>query len=590
MKRIIALSVMASTAIAQPQTFLVTAEKIKKSSNETSNSISVITSQEIQESGALSVTDIIQAMPGVYISSNGSIGGISSLRIRGGDSGYSKIIVDGIEMNDPSNPSASFEINQLDISNIEQIEILRGSQSVIYGSEAIGGVIKITTKKSKTPKTNITLTGGSFNTKAMSLSSVGRSNKTTYSIGGSYYTTDGISSYNEKRINNAESDRYNRVNLKSLIEYKISQKYKVSYQTQILKSDLDIDSFGADKIDKDNSSYDQSIHQLGLHSRHFQDKLKSKISYTLNELYRNSESTSTNVTGETETLAWQGTHFFKENVTNVFGLEYEKLQSSQKFDTANVAKKTVDATSAFATTHIKYNSYFFDLGLRQDQHQIYDGHTTYKIGLGKKVVADMIIKGSYATGFKSPTLTQLNYGTNPNLNLKATESKSYDITLLAPFSIGHTEITYFFYDYKNQIDYNMATSNYANIDESEVKGLETNISLNFGALNLKTAFTYTKSKDKKTGLELLKTPEKLLRTSLKYQMSPKFNIMTTFNYVGERFDFGQKRIPSYLVGDLVLNYENFQAKVANILDKEYEDTDTYGTPDRSYYLSFKMSL
>jgi vitamin B12 transporter len=590
MKRLVALSVLATSAIAQPQTFTVTAEKIKKSTSETSNSISVITSEEIQESGALSVTDLIQTMPGVYISSNGTIGGISSLRIRGGDSGFSKIIVDGIEMNDPSNPSASFEINQLDISNIEQIEILRGSQSVIYGSEAIGGVVKITTKKSKTPRTDISLTGGSFNTKAMSFSSVGRKDKVTYSIGGSYYTTDGISSYNEKRVNNAEKDRYNRVNLKSLLEYKLTPKYKLSYQTQILKSDLDIDSFGADKIDKDNSSYDQTIHQLGFHSRHFQDKLSSELSFTLNELYRNSESTSTNVTGEVETLAWQGTHYFKENMTNIVGLEYEKQQSTQKYDFSNVDKKTVDVSSAFATSHIKLDSFFFDLGLRHDQHQIYDGHTTYKLGLGKKLPFNMVVKGSYATGFKSPTLSQLYSGSNPNPELKPTESKSYDLTFLAPFKLGHIEVTYFNYDYENQIDYDNSTSSYGNIDESEVKGVEANLLLRFGNLHLNNAFTHTKSEDKKTGLELLKTPEKLLRTTLKYKFSKKVNILTTFNYVGERFDFGQKRIPSYLVGDLVLNYENFQAKVANILDKEYEDTDTYGTPDRSYFLSFKMSL
>jgi len=593
MKRIFAICVLSISAVAQPQTFTITAEKIKKSSNETSNSVTVITSEEIIESGAKSLTDVIQALPSVYVSSNGTFGGVSSLRMRGADSGFAKIIVDGIVMNDPSNPSYSFEINQLDVSNIEQIEVLRGSQSVIYGSQAIGGVIKITTKKSKKKKTNLSLTAGSFNTKAMSFSSIGSKDRTSYSIGGSFYFTDGISSTNEKRLESAEADRYNRVNIKSLLSYKLNNSSSLDYQVQVLKSDLDIDSFGSDKIDQDNSSYDQNLHQLSYNSRHFADKLSSSFKFSYNEIYRNSESTSSNLTGEVETIDWQGTHYFSKNITNVYGLEHEKQQSSQKFDNTNKEKKTTNYSSAFIASHLKRGPIFFDIGLRHDSHKAYDGHTTYKIGLGSALPMNIVVKGTYATGFKAPTLSQLYSGAMPNEGLNPTESKSYDLTIQKHFKNSLIEVSYFNNDYKNQIAYFGTfgvNDTYKNINKSQVEGFETTLDFRLKQLAFKNSFTYTKSEDKLTGLELLKTPEKLWRTTLQYTIATNFNILTSFNYVGERFDFGQKRIPSYLVGNLVINYENFQAKVANLFDKEYEDTDTYGTPDRSYYLSYKLTL
>ena len=141
MKRSILFTTLLIPTLVFADNYIVTAEKISKSTKETSNSITVITEDQIEKSGAQSFKDIIQSIPGVYISSNGSLGGISTLRIRGASTGFSKVVIDGLEMNDSSNPDYAFEINQLDISNIEQIEILKGSQSVIYGSEAIGGLI-----------------------------------------------------------------------------------------------------------------------------------------------------------------------------------------------------------------------------------------------------------------------------------------------------------------------------------------------------------------------------------------------------------------------------------------------------------------
>ena len=594
MKRSILFTTLLIPTLVFADNYIVTAEKISKSTKETSNSITVITEDQIEKSGAQSFKDIIQSIPGVYISSNGSLGGISTLRIRGASTGFSKVVIDGLEMNDSSNPDYAFEINQLDISNIEQIEILKGSQSVIYGSEAIGGVIKITTKQSKEKKTNISLTAGSFNTKAMSFSSTGSKNKVSYSLGGSFYITDGISSYNEKRTVHAEKDRYNRVNLKSLLKYQFSKKSSLSYQAHLLKSDLDIDSFGADKESGDNSSYDQNLHKLTYSTRLFKDLLKSDLSYAFTDVYRNNEAQPATFRGKNKKVTWNGTHYVQKSLTALYGLEYDYQETTQKFSGSTNIEKSTDVSSAYVSTHFTQDKFFFDLGLRQDKHQAYDSHSTYKVGAGLNLPRNIVLKSTYATGYKAPTIYQLNIGANPNHNLRPTESKSYDFTLIVPHSIASLELSYFNFDYKNQIKYTGTwgvNDKYDNIDESRINGYELAINLSLNKyLSWDNGFTYTKSKDKMTGLDLLKTPKKVARSVLTYSHNKSFSAATTFKYVGERFDFGQKRIPSYLVGDMVFNYENIQARVANILNKEYEDTDTYGTPDRSYYLSYKLEL
>lgn len=588
MKERFIVSLLSLPVLANPLNFTVTAERLEKSLSKTSSSVSVISAREISQSGAQSLSEVLQSRAGVYLSSNGTFGGQSALRVRGSGSGFAKIIVDGIELNDPTNPSGSFDVSQLDLTNIEQIEILRGAQSIIYGSNATGGVIKITTKKSDLSISQIDLLLGSFDTKSLSFNTVGKKERTSYSLAGSYYITDGISSFNENRTNFAESDRYNRINLKASLEHTLSHQAKITYQTQVLKSDLDIDSYGSDKRDKDNSSYDQNLHRISLQNQLLEGSLKSELSYNYNEIYRNSESSSTNNVGDEKSISWQGTHFLNESFTNIYGLEYEKQSATQVFST-NREKKTLDMSSVFMTTHYKSVKTFFDLGLRHDNHEVYKGHTTYKIGGGYQLPKDITVKANYATGFKSPTLTELNTGTTP-LALEPTESKSFDVSLLHSTLWTNIELTYFQTEYDNQISYDSTDSRYENIAESELKGLEFSLAFNYKNYSLSNIYTYTLSKDLKTGLKLLKTPKKMNRTSLRYTIHRDFSFGTDFIYIGQRYDFGQKRIPSYLVGNFVVNYENFQLKVDNILDKEYEDTDTYGTAGRSYFLGYKIKL
>lgn len=582
MKSLLVLSTIACSLTASAnQNFNVTAERLKKPVNQTSNAITVITSQDIANSPSDNLADLIQATPGVYISTAGSLGGVSTLRIRGGETGFSKIIIDNVEMIDPSNTNNSFELNQLDLNNIEQIEILRGSQSVIYGSESIGGVIKITTKKSQLPKTNINLKIGSYDTKELSFSSTGQKNKMTYSLAGSFLNTEGISSYNENRTVNAEKDRYNRTNLKSLLSYDLTSTAKLSYQLNVIKSDLDIDNFSSDKEDKDNSSYDQNTHYISYTDRFFADKLQSDLNYTYTEIYRNSESSSTNNIGTEKQIAWIGNHFINKSLTNVYGLQHEKLEVESS---SSNAKET---SSLFITSHQKFGMLFSDIGLRHDNHQTYDGHTTWKVGLGTKLPLNSILKATYATGFKAPTLSQLGY----NKDLKPTESKNYDITFSLPFMQNFFELTYFNYEIENKIDYVSADSTYKNVKESEIEGFEVSLNMMFmNKLSWKNSFTYTDSLDKDTNESLLKTPEKLIKTSIGYMHGQNIKTSMSFRYVSERFDFGQVKVPSYLVGDLSLTYKNIKANVNNFLDKDYEDTRTYGTPGRNYGLSYKIEI
>ena len=146
MKKLVLLLVIPALVHAK-QTIVVSAEKIDRGENETTSSVVVIDDEEIEESMSTNLSDLIEDKSGLYINSNGAYGKATSLFLRGADSSFTLIIVDGVEYSDRSSVGGSSVLDHIELSNVEKIEILKGSQSVLYGSDALAGVINITTKK-----------------------------------------------------------------------------------------------------------------------------------------------------------------------------------------------------------------------------------------------------------------------------------------------------------------------------------------------------------------------------------------------------------------------------------------------------------
>lgn len=134
-------------------------------SDQSGSSVSVITANDIERQQLRTVRDVLATVPGLNVVQNGGPGGQTSVFIRGTNSNHVKVLIDGIDLSDPSNPNEAFDFGQLLTGDIERIEVLRGPQSGLYGSDAIGGVISITTKAGNgPPKVTLSTEGGSFGT------------------------------------------------------------------------------------------------------------------------------------------------------------------------------------------------------------------------------------------------------------------------------------------------------------------------------------------------------------------------------------------------------------------------------------------
>ncbi|MGC3969804.1 MAG: TonB-dependent receptor plug domain-containing protein [Pirellulales bacterium] len=177
--------------------------------NQTASSVTVITAEQIQQRGQINVGEVLRSVPGIDVVRNSTPGSPTTIFIRGAGGEHTKVLVDGIPMNDPISPGRVFDFSNLSVDNIEKIEVIRGPQSVLYGSDAIGGVILITTKKGAGPmQGRASVMGGSFSTMNSAANVSGSRGPVYYSVGGSYLDTNGFSAASRGLPGNVEDDGF----------------------------------------------------------------------------------------------------------------------------------------------------------------------------------------------------------------------------------------------------------------------------------------------------------------------------------------------------------------------------------------------
>ncbi len=541
--------------------------------------VKVITSEEIENSDALTLQELLQSKAGIFIGQAGQTGAASSLRLRGLPTGFSKIILDNVELTDPTDINNSYQINNLTLDNIESIEILKGSQSIIYGSSAIGGVLKINTKKGF-DSTQMRAEYGSQNTKKVALSKSGNTKQLNYGINLSYLDTDGYSAYNEDRITNAEDDSYESLNANLNLSYFLGNNLEVSFQSGYIKSDLEKDDFMADKIDNDDEQYEHFNNYLSLKYFSDDDKFTLTPSVRLSQIERVDEFGFTPLfKGKELDTRIDSTYELSQSAKLFIGTQYLKQE-----DTIN--KDYSELFSIYGTTNLSYGDLFADVGMRLDQFTSFDLNTIGSLGIGYNLTNTWTLKGHFSQGFKLPTLYQL---ANQLSDLDPTDSVNTELTLLYKEVTYQFEATAFNYELRNQIDYDTATSKYFNISRSRIQGMEFSYTQEFRFdLTVTSSLTLQRAKNLKTNGELGRTPHSLASIDFTYKINKNQSLTNWWQYVGKRQDSGE--MPSYVVGNLNYQYKDFNFKIMNILDKDYENVRYYGTLPRSFYVGYKLNL
>ncbi len=598
-----------TTVRGEPQPFpsqplsddsVVTANRTETPANQTGSSITVVTEAQIRESRAISVAEVLRGLPGVNVVQQGGPGGFTSVFLRGANSQQTKVLLDGIPMNDPSNAGRSFDFGSLTVDNIERIEILRGPQSTLYGSDAIGGVVQIITKRGSGPMSGLArLQGGSYGTHAEGGYVSGGTDKIYYSFSGSYVQSDGFSSA-AKRLGNTELDLYRNTTFSGRYGWTPSDLFEVDYVFRYTDATKGIDDVAFpsqipfDQLNRTNIT-ESFFQRVQLRLAPLDGDIESKLAFSMADYDRRDTNTffDPQYLGQTRKVDWQNLLRLSPNNTLLIGASYfqEDAQS-----TSDGPYSQYDPGVYVDEQIALFDRWYTTFGTRWDDYSSAGPAFTYRATSAFNIYeTGTIFRATIGTGFRAPSLAEnlFLYG-NPDLLPEQSKGWDYGIEqlLVEGLVVG---ATYFRNDFSDLIVYNPAAFQIQNIGRAKSHGAEVYVQSQLTQIFSVTAnYTRTDTKNLITGEQLSRRPRDVASVALNAQFTPQASITSYLLYVGTRPD-GRFELDDYVTLNLAGSYRispraEVFARVENVTNTMYEETFGYGVPAISGYFGVNLSF
>ena len=570
--------------------------RIPAGAKDIGSSLYIISEDQIKARGFKDAIDAISSAPGVTSKQNGSFGGVGTIRIRGASSSQTLVLVDGVPVNDASSPAGGYNFEYLNTSNIQSIEVLKGSQSTLWGSDAIGGVINIYTKQPESTSFGASAEIGSFGLKRGSADINFSGSNSRFRVSTSKTSVDGISKADERDGNSEddgfESESYSMsgsIDLESL-----TLKGSLSY----MESQVEYDSYGfvtgvQDGDEKSNT--DEFIGSIAAFFDLFDGKLQNSIFISqsdINRDYYSNGSFSFGAEGKRELIRYQGNIEVNEFNKIAFGLESEESQ-------VDADESTIDG-SFLLYEFRPNNKIIISTGIRNDDHEGFGSKTTRRISGTFKPSDNLIIRSSWGEGFKVPTIFQSTYfccgATIANSSIRPETSTSYDFGFELFFNEMNSNfsITYFDQDINDQINFSFGIGGYENIDKVNSKGFEVALDYQISKLmSLYLNYSYIDSVDG-NGSSLFYVAKDSGEAGLIYELNNSYSGSIIARYNGsESSSYG--KIDSWIRFDVNGSYRLSGAnelyfRIENLLDEEYQQIFGYGTPERSGFIGLRTKF
>lgn len=611
---------------------IVTATRIDTPTKEIASSVTVITQEYLDRLKKNTVLEALQEILGVAIIQNGPIGGAASVFIRGANSEHTLVMMDGVELNDPITPSRSYDLAHLSLDSVDRIEILRGPQSTLYGSDALGGIINIITKKGQgDPSFCLTGLGGSYGTATGSAEASGGTEKIHYSLAASYFRSTGFSAASTLYEGNKEKDGYRNLTLSGRFGFRLSDNLDFDFIVRNISTKIDIDSFGGAYGDDMNNiqDYDTLFFKGQIKGLFLKNRWEQKMSISLVDHFRKYDnptdedhpfdSDNSEYKSKLWKLDWQHNLFLHETNTFTFGMEYQREQGESEYNSEGFwgpfssifPHQKARTTGVYVQDQIRIaNRFFATVGVRLDNQSQFETAFTYRLAPAYFIEkTGTKLKATYGTGFKSPSLYQLYapgtfWGPIGNENLEPEKSIGWDLGIEQQFLKEKILLgaTYFSNDYRNLIFFNFIQG-FINITKAQSQGIELVARANItDDLLLNINYTRTEAKDKDTDTYLFRRPKDNFSATLNYIFIEKGNLSLSLIHIGDRDDqdfatFPSSRVtlPSYTLFNAVVSYEfiqdtQFFLRLDNIFDKEYELIKGYAAPSFSFYTGVKVQF
>lgn len=630
---LISISSFAET-IDEHEEYVVTASKIPTPKHQVSSKVTIIDAEDIRLKQFRTVIDALQTVPSLSVIRSGGAGKSTAVFSRGSNANHTLVRLDDIEINDPSaGGDGRMDFSNLLISDIERIEVLHGPQGMLYGSDAIGAVISIYTKKG-TEKTavNASIEGGSDNTFNQYLSASGSNSGFDARFNIQHFDTDGISATTNEFVpagSSLEDDGHENTTISANIGYTPNDVFdtRISVRHIATRDELDLNVF---PIQADNDSRSESeVWNLGSRTRlnlfdGFSEHILN-VSYIQNDLISKDDTDPINPLdflrnknlGKKNKIELQNNFFVTEDNTVTVGFESEE----EKVFTSLVSTSAFGPFSSSVEAHARNNALYVQdqygffgrlygtIGFRLDEHERFGKKITYRIAPAYLLKeTNTKFKASYATGFKAPSPFQL-FGTsisgfgvfNGNPDLRPEESKGWEIGVEQNLFNNRVsaEVTYYNNDIKNLIQ-GGATTN-TNVGVAVTRGLEFDMSVDVTeSLSAQLGYAFTRAFNKISNADLLRRPKHKGNLNLTYKMNDKTSFSSQLTHIGTRADidaatFATIKSSSYTLVNMQANYQyneyvGFFGRLENLLDKDYEEPNGFSQPGLSAFVGINLSL
>ena len=617
---------------------VVVANKAPEPLSKVGNSVTVIDADAIKASQLPVLSDLLATTPGLSLARSGGVGQPTSVFIRGAESDQTVVVIDGVQINDPSEPAGQFDFENLLTSDVSRIEILRGAQSTLYGSQAMGGVINITTAEPDSPLGGgVTAEGGSHDTGYFGGNVGGKNDALMWRVAANWYGTSGIPAFDERyggtRLSASQIGGGN-----GQLRYDLTPDLQFDLRGYYVNSRTDFDGYDTPPNftfgnDNEYGRIQQYFGYAGFTLRSPDRTLTNRIAYQYTStdsrnydpdapVNEGSPSTETFYgIGRNQREEYQGTWQIEPGYQLVAGAQHER--STIDTDSPAFDFSGPDPTRNFDTIDSGYaqlqgevvSGLTLTAGDRYDRHNVYGGHSTGAVAAAWSLNGgETILRSSFSQGFKAPSLYQLysNYG---NLQLRPEAGESWDagveqhawnrrLVMSAAYFQRYSRDLIEFFDCASLFGCpNPSGGYYANIARAAAHGVEWQSTLSVtDNLTLAGNYTLTDTEDKSPGSatfgnELPRRPKDMANVSAAYRWTAPLTTSVAVRYAGPSYDdtANQIKLGGYVLVDLraaykVLDRLEVYARVENLTGRHYETEYQYGTLGRVAYAGARATF
>lgn len=580
---------------------VVVSSRVPMPIREIATSVSIVTRQDIEARGYINLADVLRTQPSISVTNSGSAGSATSLRIRG-EEGYRTLVrIDGVDVSDPTATQVAPKFGQIQSSNINRVEILRGSQGLVYGADA-GGVINIESANGVgAPSGQVSAEYGRYNATNLAADVGGSSDKFDYYVAASDFSTDGFNSLvadNESQ----DADGYDNTTLHARLGYQATQDLKLGFVARNTDSEGEYDNCGFGATASNNCTND--FEQTNVRATANYSYGASEHEFAVSKMFieRNNYTQGEfgfGAKGYSEKAEYLGNTELNQDTRLVYGIDWEKEAVTSTDDVRIQRGYYVEYQSEMLS------NFFVTAGVRHDDNEDFGEHTSYRLSSAYIWALDeneLKLRGAYGTGFRAPSLYEIGYNTGPFSNAPASEidlkeetTKGFEVGLTYTLASGSQfEATYFDQKIQDSIYFDLATfSGYLqDLGESSSKGIELIADIVVtDTIGVTANYTYNDTEDT-AGEQRRRRPRNSGSVSVYYD-NDTWKLAATLRSLHDAVDGVQ--LKGYEVFDISARYAinqdlSLSARIENAFDANYQDIAAYKTSGAAGYVGVQYQF